>query len=48
MRQKREDDDLSKATVTIKKENWEKVKALRQQGKSSVLAYEKIYSWDKL
>ena len=50
--QKREDiyvyEDFSKATVTIRKENWEKVKALRQQGKYTILVYEKIYSRDKL
>ena len=50
--QKKEDiyvyEDFSKATVTIRKENWEKVKALRQQGKYTILVYEKIYSRDKL
>ena len=46
--QKREDiyvyDDFSKATVAIRKENWEKVTALRQQGKYVILIYDKIYS----
>ena len=50
--QKREDiyvyEDFSKAIVAIRKESWEKVKALRQQGKYAILVYEKIYSRDKL
>ena len=50
--QKREDiyvyEDFSKATVTIRKENRETVKALRQQGKYAILVYDKIYSRDKL
>ena len=50
-RQRREDvyvyEDFSKATVAIRKENWEKVKTLRQQGKYAVLVYDKIYSRDK-
>ena len=50
--QKREDihvyEDFSKTSVTIRKENWEKVKALRQQGKCTILVYDKIYSQDKL
>ena len=50
--QKREDihvyEDFSKTSVAIRKENWEKVKALRQQGKCTILVYDKIYSQDKL
>ena len=52
MFQKREDiyvyDDFSKATVALRKENWEKVKALRQQGKYVILIYDKIYSRQNL
>ena len=40
--------DFSKAIVAIRKKNWEKVKALRQQGKYAILVYDKIYSQDKL
>ena len=51
-RQKRKDiyvyEDFSKVAVAIKKENWEKVKTLRQQGKYAILVYDKIYSRDKL
>ena len=51
-RQKKEDiyeyEDFSKATVAIMKENWEKVKALRQQNEYATLVYDKIYSRDKL
>ena len=47
-RQKREDiyvyEDFPKATVAIRNENWEEVKALRQQGKHTILVYDKIYS----
>ena len=50
--QKREDiyiyEDFSKATVAIRKENSEKTKALRQQGKYAILVYDKIYLPDKL
>ena len=49
--QKREEiyvyEDFFKATVAIRNENWEKVKALRQQGKYAILVYDKIYSRDK-
>ena len=41
-------EDFSKATVAIRKENWEKVKALRQRGKYAILVYDKIYLRDKL
>ena len=37
-------EDFSKATVQIRKENWEKVKDLRSQGKYAVLVYDKIYT----
>ena len=51
-RQKKEEiyvyEDFSKATEAIRKENWEKVNALRQQGKYAILVYYKIYSRDKL
>ena len=40
--------ELSTATVAIRKENWEKVKGLREQGKYTILVYVKIYSWDKI
>ena len=35
---------FSKATVQIRKENWEKVKDLRSQGRYAVLVYDKIYT----
>ena len=51
-RQKKEQiyvyEDFSKATEGIRKENWEKINALRQQGKYATLVYYKIYSRDKL
>ena len=37
-------EDFSKATVEIRKENWEKVKELRSQGRYAVLVYDKIYT----
>ena len=39
---------VSAKQLTIKKENWEKVKAPKQQGKYAILVYDKIYSQDKL
>ena len=37
-------EDFSKATVQIRKENWEKVKDLRSKGRYAVLRYDKIYT----
>ena len=39
-------EDFSKATVEIRKKNWEKVKELRAQNKYAILVYDKIYSTD--
>ena len=39
-------EDFSKATVEIRKKNWEKVKELRKQNKYAVLVYDKIYTRD--
>ena len=36
-------EDFSKATVEIRKNNWEKVKELRIQNKYAILVYDKIY-----
>ena len=37
-------EDSSKATVEIRKNNWEKVKELRAQNKYAILVYDKIYT----
>ena len=37
-------EDFSKATVGIRKKNWEKVKELRAQNKYAILVYDKIYT----
>ena len=37
-------EDFSKATVEIRKKNWEKVKELRAQNKYAILVYDKIYT----
>ena len=37
-------EDFSKATVEIRKKNWEKVKELRAQNKYAILVYDKIYN----
>ena len=37
-------EDFSKATVEIRKKNWEKVKDLRAQNKYAILVYDKIYT----
>ena len=37
-------EDVSKATVQIRKENWKQVKDLRSKGKYAVLVYDKIYT----
>ena len=43
-------EEFSKATMAIRKENWEKVKALalRQQGNYAILVYGKSHSREKL
>ena len=37
-------EDFSKATLEIRKKNWEKVKELRAQNKYAILVYDKIYT----
>ena len=37
-------EDFSKPTIGIRKENYVKVKPVKQQGKHAVLFYENIYS----
>ena len=37
-------EDFSKATVEIRKKNWEKIKELRAQNKYAILVYDKIYT----
>ena len=37
-------EDFSKATVEIRKKNWENVKELRAQNKYAILVYDKIYT----
>ena len=37
-------EDFSKATVEIRKKNWEKVNKLRAQNKYAILVYDKIYT----
>ena len=37
---------FSKATVEIRKKNWEKEKELRAQNKYASLVYDKIYTTD--
>ena len=35
-------EDFSKETVEIRKENWKKVKELRKNGKYAILVYDKV------
>ena len=37
-------EDFSKATVEIRKKNWETLKELRAQNKYAILVYNKIYT----
>ena len=39
-------EDFSKETVEIKKENWKKVEELRKNGKYAILVYDKVF-WRK-
>ena len=36
--------DFSKETIEIRKQNWDRVKALREQSKCIVLVYDRIYA----
>ena len=40
-------EDFSKETVEIRKENWKKVKELRKNGKYAILVYDKVFWREK-
>ena len=40
-------ENFSKETVEIRKENWKKVKALRSNGKYAILVYDKVFWREK-
>ena len=40
-------EDFSKETVEIWKENWKKVKELRKNGKYAILVYDKVFWREK-